>query len=169
MSYMFVNYDKQTKAFRLYLLDKKKIAISKDVTFDEDRFGLEYNASTEPIDQPSILDFSMPPEEPTPNLDHVINPYLQMLDIDQNKSLPECTDSGNNHGDLPSASDAVQPEQPMDPSQVQSPPERSTLPIPRKYSIRNQKPSSRLCDYYVNYLVGTYDADPLSNAQQLVF
>ena len=73
MACMINDYDEQTKAFRLYLPDKKKIAINKNVTFDEDRFSLEHSASTKPIDQPNILDFSMPPEEPMPNLEPALN------------------------------------------------------------------------------------------------
>jgi hypothetical protein len=164
---MFVGYNELTKAFKLYLLDKKKIAITKDVIFDEDKFSLKHFASCEPLEHTNILNFSMSPDESLPNFEHDVDHGSPLTDDSQREQTPKHTDPGEPHGDSPTDSDVVRCEHTLSHSQAQSLPRRSALPTSHKYPVRNRKPSSRLQDYYVNYLAGTDDADPLSYAHAI--
>ena len=87
MAYRFIGYDDQTKAFRLYLPDKKKVVISKDVMFDEDNFELKHPIAPEPLDHLSILDFSMPSTEPPTAAP--INLDMPLPDCGQDHSFPQ--------------------------------------------------------------------------------
>lgn len=164
---MFVGYNELIKVFKLYLLDQKKIAITKDVTFDEDKFSLKYFASCDPLEHPNILNFSMPPDESLPNFEYDVDHGSPLTDNSQRKQTPKYTYPGEPHGDSPTDSDVAWREHTLSPSQAQSLPRRLALPTSHKYPVRNRKPSSRLQDYYVNYLAGADDADPLSYAHAI--
>ena len=175
MAGRFVGYDDQTKAFRLYLPDKKKVALSKDVTFDEENFDLKQTVSTEHSNHLSILDFTMPS---TASIDVTpINQDIQIQANDQAQSFPK----GTTLEDLPCSGAALEgfspavrevriepPTDPLlEPSTDPSPVAPPSSSQPRRYPSRHRQPSSRLRDYYVNYLAGTTDGDPLSYNQAI--
>jgi len=66
---LFLGYDSETKAYRVYDQNKRKVIVSRDVVFDEGKVGYQYLKAPEP--NQSILEFSEkgPAETETPNFD----------------------------------------------------------------------------------------------------
>jgi hypothetical protein len=46
----FVGYDEQTKAYMVYLPEKQKVDISRDVALDEEKLGLEHIKQIDRVD-----------------------------------------------------------------------------------------------------------------------
>jgi hypothetical protein len=145
---MFVGYDDQTKAFRFYLSDKRKVAISEDVTFDEDKLGLGYMASGEPVAQPDILGFSMPPDdyESGPDQDGMdsLRPNSEYGGETHTESTILDEPVGASQGEL--SADSEPPRLPflLKPTPAQLPTPVPVQPNPPRYPTRNRKPTSRL-------------------------
>ena len=63
---MFLGFDSETKAYRLYDQTRQKVIISRDVVFDETKVGVRYLSYNEPTDEvqipPSSELNSAPPE-----------------------------------------------------------------------------------------------------------
>ena len=93
---IFFGYDTESKVYRLYSLEQKKILLMRDIVIDETRVGFHYlsKAKTEPITYlPSQL-----AEIPEPSQDplETSNPYHIPSEfdlIDQNTSPPSSPNS----------------------------------------------------------------------------
>ena len=152
---LFVGYDLETKAYRVYLPDKRKITISPDVTFDESKLGLLHVQLLEPINESRLeFDFgnwtgvthrasessvSEEVEETSQEL-----PYKDTQDISQEHIRTQLQE-----GNIPERPGNILCEQRSDTN---------------RYSRRERMPSTRLRDYY-SYLIETDNNKPTSYAE----
>jgi hypothetical protein len=128
---MFVGYDDKSKAYRLYLPKQKKIAISRDVIFDEGKVGINFFREEGPDKDPYNFQFNVPvlrEDQHLPNIHTEDKSEVQMENIPDYEDIKAF--------DQPFSLPEIQQE-----LQEPEPGDEQTL-VPRRYPLRNRVPTS---------------------------
>jgi hypothetical protein len=157
----FVSYNEKTKAFRLYLPDKQKVAINKEVTFDEGKLGLIHFGPQDPVNYEEISDFTMPPNVHDAQIDQGWKQHTDSAEPVGTNTKRELIDSSS-----PPNISAIDLDParllPLDSSQDQNLDSMVPVPPVPRYPTRSRTPSIQLKNYYVNYLATHDDLNPIS-------
>jgi len=90
-SYMFLGYDSQTKAYRLYDRTRRKVIVSRDVVFDETKIGYQFlkdpEANLRYFESPSV---SKTP--PTKIQQPASSEYTKLVNLDNTHPPVELAD-----------------------------------------------------------------------------
>jgi transposase InsO family protein len=138
---IFLGYDDQSKAYRVYDPIHKRIYISQDIIFDEQHFGFNFlqTATSLQPEPPIFLELTYDSEDSNPASPIHSSSGTTILPFDFDQSPVS---------NPPSPSPTSSPLQPESP--VHSPP---TAPIisnpPIRYHFRERKPNTKFRDHYV--------------------
>lgn len=138
--------------------DKRKITISRDITFDESKLGLSHVKSSEPVDN-SMLEFDFrnwtgvahgAPESSVPEEVEETSQEIHEVPHEDTQDILEDHDTTQlQEENVPERPGNVLPEQ---------------RPDTYRYSRRERVPSVRLRDYY-SYLIEMDNGEPTSYAE----
>jgi len=151
---MFVGFDDETKAYRLYDRTRKKVIISRDVIFDEGKIGCRYLDQSEPetleIISTSTQDNS-DQQDTVPDFQELeTEQEIESLDVPDQVNSPVTETNNTGHMETIDTNLRQEPETRGSSQKVNHP-----LPIDRhaglaerRYPTRNRAPSSRMRDYW---------------------
>jgi len=150
---LFLGYDANTKAYRAYDPQKRKIIISRDLIFDETKVGLSHLTNQEPslpdtfpLGLPSIANDSTDPESTPPNPESSPPQSPQLASSDPSQSDYQPTLNEEIPDTLPLEFPMTSPfhDLPINPPSQNQPTENPQ----RRYPNRKRTPSTRLKEFW---------------------